>query len=463
MNITSRYGQSFQRFIHNFAAYGFGQVINIVIQFFSIPLFLHYWSKEEYGEWLVLTSIPSLLWTLDNSLAGLAGSRMTVFTAKGDWEQANQIFRNVMTIQNALGILVFAITVLVVNTCNISAIFGFTHLSRSQADRVLLLMMGYLVIAFYMGFPRAAYRASMLEARAVVVGNCCALSGFVITVIVLTLGGHPVEVACGLLGCFSFWVIFMFIDVRRRCPKIDFAFGLVSFAQTRRTFADGVPILAGQAAGAFFLQGYPLVVNHLLGPVWVVTLTTLRTASRTLFQGVQIVSMASSAELSRTYGNKDWEGYLRLVKVLLAVTIWSAVGAGVGLTVFGPWVIAKWTSGKVVVDHTIMFLFALSVAFQCGWSACNFCLVSTNMHHSFNYIYLCLTLAGLCLVNILEHAFGFMGVPLTMVIIDGLLLGWALHICRTKLTFMPLGSLSVVFQPSFYAGKAEHFLKRKEV
>jgi hypothetical protein len=47
-----------------------------------------------------------------------------------------------------------------------------------------------------------------------------------------------------------------------------------------------------------------------------------------------------------------------------------------------------------------------------------------------------------------------------MVISDTLLLIWALHICRTKLTVISLGSLAVVFQHSYYTAKAEVVLKR---
>jgi O-antigen/teichoic acid export membrane protein len=458
--MTNRFGQSFQRFLHNFAAHGFGQMVNVVSQIFSIPLFLFYWSKHEYGEWLVLTSIPSLLWTLDNGLAGLAGSRMTVISGRGDWRQANQIFRNVVLVQSLLSVGIFSITALIVATTNISVLFGFSRLSPDESGTVLLLMISYMLLGFCVGLLRAAYRASMLEARGVALTNIWRLSDFIAIIVVLPLGGHSVALACGMLISISCWVIFMFIDVRRRCPHVEFAFGPISVAQLRETLVDGLPILAGEAAGAFFLQGYPLVVNRLLGPAAVVTLTTIRTVSRALFQGVQMVSMASASELSRTYGRKDWEGYLRLLKVLLTVTIWAAAGACLGLTLLGPGVIAKWTSGKVVVDHATMFLFALSVACQSGWSACGSILVSTNMHHSFNYVYLCLTLAGLCLVNIFEGAFGFVGIPLTMVIIDGLLLGWALQVCRKKLTFVPLVSLAVVFKPSFYTSKMEILWKR---
>jgi O-antigen/teichoic acid export membrane protein len=458
--MTNRFGQSFQRFLHNFAAYGFGQVINITSQIFALPLFLHYWTKQEYGEWLVLTSIPSLLWTLDNGLSGLAGSKMAVLTGGGDWEEANEIFRAVLWVQGMLSIAVFSVTALIVSTTNVSSIFGFAHMSRSDSGKVLLLMIGYMLLGFGVGLLKSAYRASTQEARAVTVSNFWRMTDFFATVGVLCFGGHAVVLACCLVCSISFWNIFMFLDIRSRCPRVDFSLKPARGAHLRKTLYDGVPILANEAAGAFFLQGYPLVVNHLLGVEMVVILTTIRTASRTLLQAVQMVSMASSSELSRTYGIKDWESYLRLLKVLLAVTIWAAAGACLGLTLFGPWAIGKWTSGKIAVDHLTMFLFALSVACQSAWGACGYILVSTNMHHFFNYFNLFMTLVGLSVVFLAVHAFGFLGVPLTMVTVDLILLAWALQVCRTKLSFVSLGSLGVVFQPSFYMSKAEILFRR---
>jgi O-antigen/teichoic acid export membrane protein len=451
---TSRFGHSFQRFLHNSAAQGFGQIVNIAAQIFSIPAFLHYWTKTEYGEWLVITSIPSLLWTLDNGLSGLAAIRMTMASGAGDWAAANIIFHNVLVIQGVLSLAILAFTGWFVAVQNVGAAFGFTQMTRIQSGEVLFIMIIYMLLGYSLGLLRAAYRACMMEARGVSIVNFQRLTDFAVLIVVLSNHGHAVALAEGMLGSMSFWAIFSYLEVRRRCPQITFAFGPVSRDQFTSMMVDGLPVMAGTAAGAFFLQGYPLIVNRLLGPVAVVTLTAVRTASRTLLQMVGMVSSASVSELSRTYGSRDWEGYLRLLKVLLAVTVWSSVAAAVGLTVFGPWVIKKWTLGKVEVDHGIMLLFALSIACQCGWSACGSILFSTNMHHAFNYAYLFLTMVGLAGAYFAMHFFGFAGVPLVMIVVDAILLSWALHLCHRKLTFVSLASLACVFLPSFYFQKA---------
>jgi O-antigen/teichoic acid export membrane protein len=460
MAMTSHFGESFQRFLRNFIAHSFGQAVNITTQIFSVPLFLHYWSTTEYGEWLILTSVPMLLWTLDNGLAGLAGNRMTMVTGKGDWAEANLIFRNILLVQGLLCVFLFGITVAIVDRFNISSIFGFRQMPRAEAGTVLLLMIGYLLLGFCFGLMRAVYRACKLEDRAVTLVNFWKLTDFLMIVFILPFGGHPVQLAAGLVGSISFWIISSFIDVRRRCPQIKFVLGPLHARELRKIVVDGLPVLSGEAAGAFFIQGYPLVVNRVLGPTAVVILTTIRTASRTVLQVGQMVSFSSGSELARTYGARDWEGYLRLLKVMLAVTFWTAMIAGIGLTVAGPWVLAKWTGGKVLVSHQILFLFALSVICQSGWGACGSILVSTNMHHSFNYLYLFLTMTGLALVTFSMHVFGFIGVPLVMLMVDCALLAFALYVCARKLSFVPLASLACVFQPGFYLRQAEALLNR---
>jgi O-antigen/teichoic acid export membrane protein len=453
--ITTRFGLSFQRFLQNFAAHSFGQVVNIVAQIFSVPAFLHYWSTTEYGEWLVVTSIPSLLWTLDNGLSGLAASRMTVASGSGDWAKANIIFHNVLLIQGLLSLFILAVGGWFVLAGNVSAVFGLAHMNRVESGEVLFIMIIYMLLGYCLGLLRAAYRACMMEARGVAVENLRKLTDLGTLIAVLSFRGHAVALALGMLASMSLWAIGSFIDVRRRCPQIKFAFGPISGPQLRSMLVDGLPLMAGTGAGAFFLQGYPLIVNSVLGPVAVVTLMTVRVASRALLQLVGMVSTSSSSELSRTYGSRDWTGYLRLLKVLIAVTVWSAVGACVGLTLAGPFLVDKWTSGKVLVDHQLMFLFALSIACQSGWSACGSILFSTNMHHSFNYAYLLLTLAGLAGAYAAMHAFGFIGAPLVMVMVDALLLIWTLHLCHRKLTFIPLAALACVFQPTFYLQKLQ--------
>jgi O-antigen/teichoic acid export membrane protein len=469
--MISRFGSSFQRFLHNFAAHGFGQLVNVLTQLVLLPAFLHYWTTTEYGEWLVITSIPSLLWTLDNGLSGLAANRMTVASGRGDWKVANLIFHNVLLIQGSLSVAILILSGIFLSVVNVNAMFGFSrfeHLAHApvnemlmtpqQAGEVLFIMIAQMLMGYGLGLTRAAYRSSMLEARGVAIANLERLTYFCSVVLVLTLRGQTVAVALVMLASTTFWLVLSYFDSRRRCPNITFAFGPLSRTQLRAMTVDGVPVMAGTAANAFFLQGYLLIVNSILGPAAVVMLNVIRTASRSLLQLVNMVSNASGPELSRTYGSRDWEGYLRLLKVLLAVTVWISLAVGIGLAVAGPWVVEKLSSGRVLVHHPVMILFAVSVACQASWGACGSVLYATNMHHVFNYAYFFMTLLGLAAAEVAVRLLGFPGIPLVMMTVDGLLLAWALYLCHRKLSFVSMGSLLCVFSPPFYLQKLKDFL-----
>ena len=162
---------------------------------------------------------------------------------------------------------------------NVNALFGFSHFEHSihsqvneflmtpqQAGEVLFIMIAQMLMGYGLGLLRAAYRASMLEARGVAITNLERLTYFCFVVLVLTLRGHAVAVAWAMLASTTFWLLFSYGDIRRRCPHITFALGPLSRTQLHAMTVDGVPVMAGTAASAFFLQGYLLIVNSILGP-----------------------------------------------------------------------------------------------------------------------------------------------------------------------------------------------------
>jgi O-antigen/teichoic acid export membrane protein len=447
-----------KRVQRNFAANVLGQVMNAVYQLISVPLFLHFWNKQLYGEWLVLFSIPSLLWSLEGGLAGVAGTRMTLAGSAGDWDLVNSVFQNILLAQTALSAVLLATSVAVVATFDLHDHLGFSLISGPDAAFVLVLLLGYMLAGFYMSLFRAAYRASELEARGIMSTNSWRLTDFLLTVAVVGSHGQPLLLAKALLGSALFWGILVYIDVRRTCPRVEFGFARASGAQLKSVFIDGLPMMAGQAATAFFLQGYPLVINRVLGASSVATFATVRTVSRAVLLMIQVVVGSSAPEVSRSYGRQDWLTYLRLLKIMLACALWGGALSLLGLTLAGPWVIAEWTSGRVVIGHAPLFLFAASVALQGIWGVGGVVLVCSNMHHTFNYLYFLVTLGALVLAGFVLPIWGFSAVPGTMVLQDVILTVLVVILCKSKLSHISLSDLRPVFTLGFYWEKLKSAL-----
>jgi O-antigen/teichoic acid export membrane protein len=439
-----------KRFLKNLSANSVGIFINLFAQLFSIPLFLHNWNKELYGEWLVLTAVPNLLWSLEGGLGILAASRMTLAAAVRDWKAANEIFQTTLLSQILISMLLWVSTLAFALSTKVSTSFGFRRISNSDASFILVVMITYMLLGLMMSVYRAAYRASELEARGSMLLNFWRASDLLIIIVVLSFHGTSVRLAeCMLVGIFV-WVALGYVDVRRKCKNVRFGFKSISWMRLKEMVIHGLPVLVGQVTTALYMQGFPLVVNRSLGAATVVTLTTVRTVSRLGLLPIQTVAFSSSPQLSRSYGSQDRALFGRLLKIMATACLWSALGVTIGLSSFGPWLISKWTGGRLTVDHTTICLFALSVSFQGVWTCCMVTLGSCNRHHLFNYAYFCVIAIALGAAVFLTKPFGFKVIPITMLTADVVVATIGLYLCKTKITYFDPRELLCVFQFSFY-------------
>ena len=425
-------------------------MVNVCAQLFSIPLFLHVWNKELYGEWIVLTAVPSLLWSLEGGLGVLAANRMTLATAVNDWTAANKIFQTTLLCQVLLSALLFVGTLIVAHSVPIATFFGFHRTNNSAAAYILVVMVVYMLFGLMMSVYRAAYRASEFESRGSMLVNFWRMSDLGIIVLVLLARGSPVQMADCLVAGILIWTALGYLDVRRKCKNVIFGFSSISWTPFKEMFVHGVPLILFQITIALYMQGFPLVVNRTLGSAAVVTLTTLRTVSRLGLLIVQTVALSSSPQLSKSYGVQDWSFFGRFVKIMATVSFWSAIFMSTGLTIFGPWLIYKWTGGKLLVDHSTIGLFALSVSFQGFWTCFMVVLDACNRHHFFCYCYFLITLASLGVALFMVEPFGFNSIPAVMLVADILVVLSGLFFFRKNIPQYRLNELSCIVRISFY-------------
>jgi len=76
------------RILKGIFASGFGQAVTILIQLTGLPIFLHFWGVEKYGEWLILSAIPAYLAMSDFGFACVAANDMTMWVAKNQRDKA---------------------------------------------------------------------------------------------------------------------------------------------------------------------------------------------------------------------------------------------------------------------------------------------------------------------------------------------------------------------------------------
>ncbi len=242
-----------------------GQIINTFGQVAIVPLFLHFWTKRAYGEWLVITAVPNLLWSLEGGLGFLALNQMVLFSSVGDWKGANRVFQNIFVIQMVISAFMLGAGILFVQLINFLPAFDIMEMSRHDAGIVLIVMLSYMVFGWCIALLRAPYFAAQHSTRGTMLTNFWRLSDFLVICLVLLLHGGAPLVAAGETAVAALWVFLACLDLRRKCPEFRFYLSDVSWASCKTASRDGIPLFLLQAGNALFIQGYPLVLSRTLG------------------------------------------------------------------------------------------------------------------------------------------------------------------------------------------------------
>ena len=104
-----------RRIVRSLYATGFGQAVTVLIQLAGVPLFLGAWGVAQYGQWLILSTIPAYLSMSDFGFASVAANDMTMSVARGRRDIAVKTFQStsaVLLVASAVAGLVAAVIIL---------------------------------------------------------------------------------------------------------------------------------------------------------------------------------------------------------------------------------------------------------------------------------------------------------------------------------------------------------------
>ena len=106
-------------------------------------------------------------------------------------------------------------------------------------------------------------------------------------------------------------------DYAAESPWICYGIGHANLASIRRLSSPAFAFMAFPVGNAISLQGLTVVVAMVLGPVAVVTFSTMRTLSRVGFQVLNAIARTLWPELSKAFGAGD----INLARICTAVHV----------------------------------------------------------------------------------------------------------------------------------------------
>ena len=436
-----------QRLVRGLGAGLYGQATVIVIQLAGVPILLHYWHPQLYGEWLILFAIPAYLSITDLGFSQSAGNDMAARVARGDRAGALAVFQSL----TALVLLLAVAGVLIAGAATLTLPIGnWLHvatLSTRDVRWVLWLLAAEVLIRLLDGVSHAGFRAAGDYALHLAISYTTLLAQYASIWLLAALGHGPVAAAASFLIIRAVVTPSVGLLLIRRHRWLNFHLVIDRFSQLRALLRPALANTVLPLAQALNVQGMVLVVGAILGPLAVVVFSTLRTLTRMTLQLVLTVNHATEPELAAAWGNGDSSLFRTLYQHSLRVGLWLALAVGAGLALTGSWIVRFWTQGRVMMDAELFAWLLASAVAGALWYGGLTVLKAANRHLRAAVIYAvaagCAVVLAAALLSITKNlAPAGMSLLLMDTVMAAYTLGAAAHLCESSAMDTVLSALN---------------------
>ena len=420
------------RLMKGFAAQGFAQVINLIIQLGSVPLYLLFWGPGLYGEWIQLSTIPSFFALSDLGFANAAGNEMTMRMGRGDREGALKVFQSAWVLVTGVSLVIVGAMLAAVHWLPLDA---WLHHSR-LSDQILVTVASILIFQVFFdlqtGLIANGYRCDGNFAVGTMVRNSQRLAEFAVAAVALLCGAHLVALALSVTLTRLVGNLLSMLNVRRLSPWLTYGWKHADLPTLKLIALPALSFMGFPLGYAMSLQGMVNVIGAILGPVAVVSFSTSRTLTRFVWQILNAITNTIWVELSTAFGANDLALARKLHRRACQAAMWLAVTASALLYFAGPLIYRHWAH-KVTFDPKLFGLLLIVVICNSLWSTSYAVQVATNRHQRLAVIFVIATGLSLLLASVLTRLMGLPGAALALLVID---IFMSLYVVRSSLAMV---------------------------
>jgi O-antigen/teichoic acid export membrane protein len=405
------------RIMRGLAANIGGIGVTLAIQLLSVPVFLSVWGVPMYGEWLVLSAIPTYVALSDLSFSSVAANSMVMLQAAGKHAEAVSLGRrlwSIVTVMTAIAVIVAIAIAIVFGGASGSG----AAIPASEAQIVLVALFVQVAIGTQYGVLDAWYRAGGRYPLGATLRHLGRLLEFGALMGAVLLGARPSTAAIAFLGGSAVGFLLSWIVLRRTVPWSTFRLERPHLQTFRELAAPGTAFMAFPIGNALSLQGFTIVIGVTLGATAVVVFSTTRTITRVALMAMSSIANAVSPELSRSIGSGHLDEARGILRRSVQVALLASLAVVLGLVLLGVPIIRWWTRGLVDPPLVLLVIFLFVIIANSTWYTLGSVLAATNKHRRMAGVFLLGTTAAVLVAVPLSTAFGLAGAATALLAID---------------------------------------------
>ena len=411
----------FHRLFKGIGAASFSQILNIFTQISIVPLFLFFLGVSSYGDWIVLSTIPSYLMMSDLGLLNVAAIQITLEIAKNNKQKALVIFQGTWVFICILNFILFLISFLYL-VIPFDKWFNLQTITNSQAISIAFILTLSVLINLQSGSIGAVFRSDGKYIIGIWITTFSKFIEFTAISICLIFGASLFDIA--LVQLFVRIIVFcIYLSfLNKYFPWIVISFNLQSFMKIKSMILPSLAYMVFPLGNMLKNQGVLMLVSSILGPIAVVALSTVKTLINSTAQFIGVINGSTQIEISSAFASGNTSTAILLNRYSCQVTLWLSLLNALFLSIFGLYIIRVWTLDKVLVTNTFFYLMILVGFVNSIWLSFVNIPIAINRHSKISLYFIILTFLSLIIMNFLLPVLHLNGVAISLLIIDLMLI-----------------------------------------
>lgn len=361
---------------------------NIGVRLLQVPILLHALGGEDYGRWLVLSTVPAWLTLANTGFGTVAGNEMLMSVSSGDMGRGRTLYA-ASWMTALITSLVLLPLVLVGTLC--LPVEQWVGLGSDRAWEVrsglcclclsVLLSLFTDVLALRL---RAGRRSDM---AAYLLGLQLWIELLLIWWVLGRGAGYDLLGLANLAS--SLVCLFMTAWAGRGLlPDLRLDWGSASREDVFKLFRKGLHYQSLPVGHALILQGQLVAVHACLGSTAVALFGTTRTLVRLASQTTELVNHSVWPEFSRLFGLGELARAARLHRISVMASLGSVLLLTGVLSLFGSRIYGFWTDDILSIDTRLLLCFLVAVPLNACWYTSSMVHLSCNRYEGLSRRYL---------------------------------------------------------------------------
>lgn len=339
--------------------------VTIIAQVVLVPIYLSHWSVEEYGVWLAVQGIMSVLSMLDMGYQTYMAFEFlrlvrsdTPLLCKSLWSAL------------IVGVIVSLVQILIIVSIIVFGAMPFLLGVETKLDLALLnhaaiaLLLQGLTWLFLMTLPGLMVRALAgygYFSRMAWWSFAYAIISSVAPITAVVMGGNLLHASLALTGVSAIYGLGLYIQLIRLLKLERIKLVKPSLSLGFRNFYLSLPLLGKSLLENVRQQGVRLILAPLSGAAGLAAFSTMRTGANVALQGLNTVIYPLVPDLMRFLHDRDQPRSDAAFSTIWVVVVFILAPGIVALQIaFEPF-FAIWTQGKIPFNPALFATLSLGV------------------------------------------------------------------------------------------------------